>query len=118
VHSRTDNDALVGKLPGPALVINATGLGKDAPGSPLRDHAPLRPGMVAWDFNYRGDLTFLQQARAAGATAVDGWDYFVAGWAGGLTAIAGIPFTNHLLTQLSRAAGEHRPSIARQDVTP
>ena len=47
------------------LPAHATGLGKDSPGSPLRDHAALRPGMVAWDFNYRGDLTFLRQALPA-----------------------------------------------------
>jgi shikimate dehydrogenase len=117
VRHRTDNDALVASLPAPALVINATGLGKDAAGSPFTGDASLRPGMVAWDFNYRGDLTFLQQARAAGATVVDGWDYFVAGWAGGLTAIAGIPFTGDLLNQLSRAAAPHRPSTERQDNT-
>jgi shikimate 5-dehydrogenase len=110
VRDRTDNDALVASRRRPTLMINATGLGKDTPGSPITGDAPMRPDMVAWDFNYRGDLTFLQQARAAGAVAVDGWDYFVAGWAGGLTAIAGIPFTSDLLTQLSRAAAEHRPT--------
>ena len=31
----TDNDALVNQLPAASLVVNATGLGKDAPGSPL-----------------------------------------------------------------------------------
>ncbi|MEN3309988.1 MAG: shikimate dehydrogenase [Micromonosporaceae bacterium] len=118
VHDRTGNDALVASLPAPALVINATGLGKDTPGSPLTHDAPLRPGTVAWDFNYRGDLTFLRQARAAGATTVDGWDYFVAGWAGGLTAIAGTPLTSDLLTRLSRAAAGYRPSTPRQDVIP
>ncbi|KEP73786.1 hypothetical protein HR12_37330 [Microbacterium sp. SUBG005] len=39
---------------------------------------------VAWDLNYRGDLVFLDQARAqADARALqveDGWTYFVHGW--------------------------------------
>ncbi|WBB69433.1 hypothetical protein [Micromonospora sp. WMMD812] len=104
-----DNDALLADLPTPALVVNATGLGKDAPGSPLSDKAPLTPDMVAWDLNYRGDLTFLRQATDAGAHAVDGWDYFVAGWAGGLTAVSGIPLTGDLLLRLAEAAAGHRP---------
>ena len=46
-----------------SLVINATGLGKDAPGSPFTDAAQWPRNGIAWDFNYRGDLQFLQQAR-------------------------------------------------------
>ena len=41
------------------LVINATGLGKDAPGSPISDAAQFPLNGIAWDFNYRGDLVFL-----------------------------------------------------------
>ena len=76
-------------VPPHALVVNATGLGKDRAGSPLPPGTVLPPSATAWDFNYRGDLTFLAEARAQGATAVDGWDYFVAGWDAPLTAIAG-----------------------------
>ncbi|MFC3502145.1 hypothetical protein ACFOOK_14400 [Micromonospora krabiensis] len=112
VGAPADHDALLADLPTPALVVNATGLGKDAPGSPLTDTAPLTPDTVAWDLNYRGDLTFLRQAVEAGAHPVDGWDYFVAGWAGGLTAIAGIPLTDALLARLADAAAAHRPHLA------
>ncbi|WP_028938445.1 shikimate dehydrogenase family protein [Pseudonocardia spinosispora] len=75
----TDNDAaLAGLTPG-SLVVNATGLGKDGPGSPLTD--PRFPdAAIAWDLNYRGDLVFLDQARAEGVTAHDGWVYFLHGW--------------------------------------
>jgi shikimate dehydrogenase len=104
-----DADALVAAVRDPALVVNATGLGKDAPGSPVSDAAPFRPGMLAWDFNYRGELAFLRQAGAHGASTMDGWDYFVAGWAGCLTAIAGVPFTPERLARFARAAAPHRP---------
>lgn len=104
-----DADRLVTEVAGRALVINATGLGKDVPGSPVTDRAPLGQAITAWDLNYRGDLTFLRQATTHGATTVDGWDYFVAGWAGALTAIAGVPFTNDLLIAFSAAAAERRP---------
>jgi shikimate dehydrogenase len=68
------------------------------------------PRMLAWDLNYRGDLAFLRQAAASGATTLDGWDYLVAGWAGGLTAIARTPFTGDVLARFARAAAPHRPA--------
>jgi hypothetical protein len=49
----------------------------------------------------------------AGSTPVDGWDYFAAGSTGGLTAIAGVPFTGDLLARLSRAAAGYRPITDR-----
>lgn len=79
-----DNDAVLAGLKPGSLVINATGLGKDAPGSPLTDAAVFPEKGVAWDLNYRGDLVFLDQARkqqaARNLTAVDGWTYFIHGW--------------------------------------
>lgn len=79
-----DNDRLVGGLKPGSLVINATGLGKDAPGSPLTDAAKFPEGGIAWDFNYRGDLVFLDQARAQQKERrlriEDGWVYFIHGW--------------------------------------
>ncbi len=79
-----DNDAVLPGLKPGSLVINATGLGKDAPGSPLTDAAAFPREAVVWDLNYRGDLVFLDQARAQaqkqGLTIVDGWTYFIHGW--------------------------------------
>ncbi len=75
----------VGKLKPHSLVINATGLGKDAPGSPaLPMHPPFPVRAVVWELNYRGDLVFLDQARrqqAAGKLQIeDGWTHFIHGW--------------------------------------
>jgi shikimate 5-dehydrogenase len=76
-----DNDGVLAGLAPGSLVVNATGLGKDAPGSPLTDAAGFPPSAVAWDLNYRGDLKFLDQARAAGHVRIeDGWVYFLHGW--------------------------------------
>ena len=75
-----DNDALVARLAPHSLVVNATGLGKDAPGSPLTGRAAFPAQAVAWDLNYRGDLVFLDQAEAAGCRLEDGWVYFLHGW--------------------------------------
>lgn len=79
----TDNDAVLASLPPGSLVINATGLGKDAPGSPLTDAGQFPRDAVVWELNYRGDLVFLDQARAQAARGLqieDGWTYFIHGW--------------------------------------
>jgi len=74
---------MAGLKPG-SLVVNATGLGKDAPGSPITDHAIFPQDGFAWEFNYRGDLIFLEQARTQAASrnlhVEDGWTYFIHGW--------------------------------------
>lgn len=79
-----DNDAVIAGLRPGSLVINATGLGKDAPGSPLTNAVRFPDGAVVWDLNYRGALVFLDQARAQqqtrNLTIVDGWSYFIHGW--------------------------------------
>jgi shikimate 5-dehydrogenase len=77
-HPAADNDALVASMAPGSIIANATGLGKDAPGSPLTDAVRFPPDSIAWDFNYRGDLLFLRQA--ADVETVDGWVYFLHGW--------------------------------------
>ena len=107
-----DQDAAarhVGSAPPGSVVINATGLGKIAPGSPLPDRAAFPPEAVAWDFNYRGPLTFLDQARHAGVATEDGWDYFVAGWSAALAAITGLELTPELLSRAAESARAARP---------
>ncbi len=69
-----DNDAVLARLSPGALVINATGLGKDAPGSPLTDAARFPEAAVAWDLNHRGRLVFLDQARAQRAARGPAFD--------------------------------------------
>ncbi|TVR63979.1 MAG: shikimate dehydrogenase [Spirochaetaceae bacterium] len=78
------NDEVVNGLADGSMVVNATGLGKDAPGSPLTDAVVFPRGGLVWEFNYRGELVFLDQARAQeaarGLTIEDGWVYFIHGW--------------------------------------
>lgn len=84
VPTPAHNDDVLAELSPGALVVNATGLGKDAPGSPLTDAAAFPERAVAWDLNYRGDLVFLEQARRQqplrDLRVEDGWTYFVHGW--------------------------------------
>ena len=67
-----------------SLIINATGLGKDRPGSPLTDAAQFPKKAIVWEINYRGELTFMHQAEAQEREKEldiqDGWMYFVYGW--------------------------------------
>ena len=78
------NDDVLRTLKPGSLVINATGLGKDAPGSPLSSACRFPERSVVWDLNYRGDLIFLDQARSQQQDhhlqVVDGWTYFLHGW--------------------------------------
>lgn len=60
VESADMNDSIVSELREGALVVNATGMGKDRPGSPLSPATKLPRRSIAWDFNYRGDLGFLR----------------------------------------------------------
>jgi shikimate 5-dehydrogenase len=84
VASTDDTDAVLADQPEGSLVVNATGLGKDLPGSPIGEDALLPRDGIAWDLNYRGDLRFLDTAlRQAGDRRIrveDGWTYFVHGW--------------------------------------
>jgi shikimate 5-dehydrogenase len=79
-----DNDVVLAAAPAGSIVINATGLGKDAPGSPLTFDGVFPERALVWELNYRGDLVFLDQARAQeherSLTVVDGWVYFIHGW--------------------------------------
>jgi shikimate 5-dehydrogenase len=92
-------DAILEQLPPDSLVANATGLGKDAPGSPLTDRAVWPRNGYAWDFNYRGDLLFLDQARRQQAERnlhiEDGWTYFVHGWTRVIAEVFHIDIPTH-----------------------
>lgn len=78
------NDRIMAALPEGSIVINATGMGKDRPGSPITDAGVFPLNGVAWEYNYRGDLLFLRQAQAQkdsrNLTIEDGWVYFLHGW--------------------------------------
>lgn len=79
-----ENDVVVSELKPGSLIANATGLGKDRPGSPLTNNVDFPKNGIAWDFNYRGNLVFLDQAgsrkEARNLRIEDGWIYFIHGW--------------------------------------
>ncbi|MET0864380.1 MAG: shikimate dehydrogenase [Nakamurella sp.] len=113
------NDARVAALPADSVVANATGLGKDRPGSPLTDAVAFPRRGIAWDFNYRGDLVFLDQARGQadtrGLTVVDGWTYFIHGWTRVIAQVfdIDIPTAGEAFDALSRIAVEVTSGVPR-----
>lgn len=82
--SPEDNDRILASLNPHSLIVNATGLGKDAPGSPLTDQCSFPQDSLVWEINYRGELVFMDQAKAQAEaknlTIEDGWIYFIHGW--------------------------------------
>jgi len=104
------SDHICAKLKPGSLVINATGLGKDAPGSPLSNAAQFPESGFAWDFNYRGDLLFLDRARAQekvrNLKIEDGWIYFLHGWTRVIAEVfhIHIPTAGPVFDELSRIA--------------
>jgi shikimate 5-dehydrogenase len=108
--SPEDNDALIAKLPEYSLVVNATGLGKDAPGSPTTDAVAYPKHSLVWEINYRGDLIFMRQAQdqAAGKKlhVEDGWRYFIHGWTQVIAEVFHIEIDDAALDKLSEIAKE------------
>ncbi len=115
-HTSTPDltDRLMAGLKAGSLVVNATGLGKDAPGSPLTDAAPWPQDGLAWDFNYRGDLVFLRQAhsrqQAKNLQIEDGWIYFIHGWTRVIAEVfhIDIPTSGPQFDELARIAAGTR----------
>lgn len=108
------NDQLVRDLPPGSLVINATGMGKDTPGSPLTDAVRFPEGGVVWELNYRGDLEFLKQAlrqRESRRLQVhDGWRYFIHGWAIVIEEVFDLSISGDQLSRLATMSEAERPA--------
>ena len=90
-------DQLISKLPPYSMVVNATGMGKDIPGSPVTDAVRFPMHGVVWELNYRGDRPFLHQAlsqsKMRSLIVADGWYYFLRGWASVIGLVFDIPMT-------------------------
>jgi shikimate 5-dehydrogenase len=108
------NDRVVSALRPGSLVVNATGLGKDAPGSPLTDAVRFPQDGLVWEYNYRGELVFLDQARAQrqarNLTIEDGWVYFIHGWTRVIAEVfhRDIPTSGPVFDELCRIAASVR----------
>lgn len=107
-HDPRINDEIMASLPDYSIVINATGMGKDTPGSPITDAGIFPRQGIAWEFNYRGELDFMHQAEAQKEdrqlTVEDGWVYFIHGWSQVIGQVLGVEITPKLFDELEQAA--------------
>jgi shikimate 5-dehydrogenase len=107
-----ENDRRMAALPPGSAVINGTGMGKDLPGSPITDRGIFPQDGIVWEFNYRGELNFLKQARRQAAsrnlTVEDGWVYFLHGWTQVIAEVFGFDLTPELFARLDEAAQPFR----------
>lgn len=115
------NDAQLATLAPGSFVVNATGLGKDRPGSPLTEAAVFPERAIAWDLNYRGQLVFLDQARAQqaarGLQVEDGWTYFLYGWTRVIAEVFDVEIATagpefDALSRIAEQAGKPAPTRA------
>jgi shikimate 5-dehydrogenase len=108
------NDQLLGNLPTGSLVINATGMGKDSPGSPITDEAVFPDRGLVWELNYRGELQFLHQAlkqrKRRELQVHDGWRYFIHGWTTVIEEVFDLTIQEDQLSRLEVLSDSERPS--------
>jgi len=97
-------------MPPASIIINATGMGKDLPGSPITDRGIFPEKSIAWELNYRGELAFMHQARAQSETrqvrVEDGWLYFLHGWTQVIGQVYHQEIAGDLFNRLAAIAGE------------
>jgi len=108
------NDERMAMLPEGSLVINATGMGKDRPGSPVTDSGRFPRKGIAWEINYRGELDFWHQAMAQSAIrevrVEDGWLYFCHGWTQVIANVLHVDI-EPVFDRLKELAADLRPEL-------
>ena len=106
------NDEVLAKVSPYSLIVNATGLGKDRPGSPLTDACAFPENSMVWEINYRGDLKFMHQALAQrqekNLHVEDGWKYFIHGWSQVIAEVFHVDLNDRLMRALDEAASATR----------
>lgn len=111
-HMAAANDELLSQLPAGSIIINATGMGKDRPGSPITGNALFPEGGIVWELNYRGELLFMQQALAQQQTrkliVADGWIAFLHGWTGVIAQVLDLEIDAATFDELAAVAAAVR----------
>jgi shikimate 5-dehydrogenase len=109
------NDEVMAGMPPGSVVVNATGMGKDTPGSPVTDAGLFPRDGIAWEINYRGELDFWHQAMAQqesrGVSVEDGWLYFLHGWTQVIAEVLHIEIDEQRFARLSEVAEDLRPPL-------
>jgi shikimate 5-dehydrogenase len=109
------NDEIMAGMAEGSVVINATGMGKDTPGSPVTDNGLFPRNGIAWEINYRGELDFWHQAMAQKESrnlfVEDGWLYFLHGWLQVIAEVLHIEINQEMFDHLAKIAEELRPPL-------
>jgi shikimate dehydrogenase len=95
-----------------SLIINATGMGKDLPGSPWPDGMLFPKNSFLWELNYRGSLEFYHQGKLQekelNLTVIDGWRYFIYGWTQVISEVFDVVIDKEMLKKLANQAESSR----------
>ncbi len=109
------NDEIIAGMPDGTVVVNATGMGKDTPGSPVTDEGLFPKQGIAWEINYRGELDFWHQAMAQKESRniiiEDGWLYFVHGWTQVIAEVLHLDLDEPTFNKLAEVAEDLRPPL-------
>jgi shikimate 5-dehydrogenase len=109
------NDTVMASMLDGSVVVNATGMGKDTPGSPVTSAGLFPRDGIAWEINYRGELDFWHQAMAQqesrGVFVEDGWLYFLHGWTQVIAEVLHIEIDEERFARLSDVAEDLRPPL-------
>jgi shikimate 5-dehydrogenase len=109
------NDEIMENLPDGSVVVNATGAGKDFPGSPVTNQGCFPRQGAVWEINYRGELDFWHQAMSQkdrrDLTIEDGWLYFLHGWTQVVAEVLHIDLDADTFNNLADAAKDLRPRL-------
>jgi shikimate dehydrogenase len=109
------NDEIMAGMADGSVVINATGMGKDTPGSPVTDAGLFPRHGIAWEINYRGELDFWHQAMAQkdsrNLVVEDGWLYFLHGWTQVIAEVLDFEIDGETFDRLAEIAAGLRPPL-------
>ncbi|MBM7569964.1 shikimate 5-dehydrogenase [Aquibacillus albus] len=105
------NDEILTRVKPYSLIVNATGLGKDRPGSPLTNNCSYPENSLVWELNYRGDLLFMHQAlnqkESKNLHVEDGWVYFIHGWTQVISEVFHMEINQKELSKVEQIASDY-----------
>lgn len=109
------NDGIMVGMPDGTVVVNATGMGKDTPGSPVTGTGIFPRNGIVWEINYRGELDFWHQAMAQKesrkVSVEDGWLYFLHGWTQVIAEVLHVELDKTIFNKLASGAEDLRPPL-------
>ncbi len=104
------SDKILSNIPPSSLIVNASGLGKDLPGSPISNNAEIPLNSIIWEFNYRGDLEFLKIAQrqrdCKNLIIENGWNYFIFGWGYVMSKVFKFPPSDNIFAKFLSIAND------------